>query len=119
MAETLTSEEQAARTYFEATGEWPPDYTPPGEPTAEEKQKSAAQAYHDATGNWPGEKPKDVKDEEAPEGAFSHYLELADGQTVRFAIHPRRNNIPAAWNGVPVVRVHNSHAPGKETSDDE
>jgi hypothetical protein len=112
-----TADQQAAETYFEATGEWPPDYTPPGEETADERLKSAAQAYHNATGTWPGEKPANVKDEEAPEENFSHYLELADGNTVRFAVHPRKPIIPSAWNGVPVSRVHNSHAPGKEQSE--
>ena len=109
-----TAEQTAAETYFEATGTWPEGYTPPGEMTEEEKHKAADKVYYDATGHWPGEKPADVKREEADGAKFSHYLELADGRTVRFLVNPNRPDVPNDWNGVPVVRVHNSHAPGRE-----
>ena len=107
----MTTDQGAAENYFEATGTWPEGYTPPGEETEEEKHQKAAQAFYDATGHWPGEKPAKVKQEEASEDNFSHYLELANGQTVRFAVHPRNNDIPSNWNDVPVTRVHNAYAP--------
>lgn len=106
-------DKQAAETYFEATGTWPEGYTAPGQETEEEKQQNAAQAYYDATGVWPGEKPRKVTLEEAPEDNFSHYLELANGKTVRFAVHPRDSRTPTEWNGTPVLRVHNSYAPSQ------
>jgi hypothetical protein len=106
-----TEEQTAAEAYFEAVGSWPEGYTPPGEETEEDKQKKAAQAFYDAVGYWPGQNPPKVKQEEAPEDAFSHYLDLANGQTVRFAVNPRNGLVPTEWNGVPVVKVHNSHAP--------
>lgn len=96
--------------YKSSTGHWPDGYEPPKEKTAEE-------IYHDATGHWPGEKPANVKDEEASADKFSHYLELGDGTSVRFLVHPTKPVIPTEWNGVPVVRVHNSHAPGKEATE--
>lgn len=106
----------AAQNYFEATGTWPEGFTPPGELTEEEKLHAAGKAYFDATGQWPGEKPKNVKREEAPEDGFSHYLELANGQTVRFADNPRKpGNFPSDWNGVPISRVHNAYSPGEES----
>jgi hypothetical protein len=105
------TDQAAAENYFEATGSWPEGYTPPGQETEEEKQQRAAQTYYDATGHWPGEKPAKVKQEEAPDDAFSHYLSLANGETKRFAVHPRDNRIPTEWNGVPVVQVHNAYAP--------
>lgn len=107
----------AARAYHEQTGEWPEGFSTPEEPSEAQRRQAAAEAYYSATGTWPGEAPKDVKQEEAPEDKFSHYLQLADGKTVRFAIHPRNPVIPSEWNGVPVVRVHNSHAPGKEQAE--
>lgn len=107
----------AARNYHEATGEWPEGFHAPEAPSEEDKRQAAAQAYYDATGTWPGESPKESEQKEAPEDKFSHYLELADGSTVRFAVNPRRYDVPNTWNGVPVVRVHNSHAPGKEETE--
>lgn len=101
----------AAQSYHEATGEWPQGFENPPPPTEDEKRQKAAQAYYDATGHWPGQTPEKVEQKEAPEDKFSHYLRLANGNTVRFAIHPRRQEIPSEWNGVPVVQVHNSHAP--------
>lgn len=114
----MTEDYAAAQTYHEATGTWPEGFVAPEAETDAQRQEKAARAYYDATGHWPGEKPKNVKQEEAPEDAFSHYLELASGQTVRFAAHPRNpSDIPNAWNGVPVVRVHNAFAPGSEESE--
>lgn len=113
----MTDDVAAAREYHAQTGEWPADFHAPEEPSEAEKRQTAAQAYYDATGTWPGEAPKEVEQKEAPEDNFSHYLELANGQTVRFAVHPRNPVIPSVWNGVPVARVHNSHAPGKEQAE--
>jgi hypothetical protein len=93
--------------YRSSTGHWPEGYQPAPDKTPEE-------VYRQATGHWPGEKPANKADEEAAEDKFSHYLELANGKTVRFLIHPRKQIIPGSWNGVPVVRVHNSHAPAPE-----
>lgn len=47
------------------------------------------------------------RDKEAPAGKHSHYLHLADGTTVRFAVDPENPNapFPTSFNGVRVVSV--------------
>lgn len=113
----MTTDYAAAQQYHEETGNWPEGFQAPTPATEEEKQQKAAQAYYDATGHWPGQTPAPKEREEAPEDNFSHYLELANGKTVRFAVNARTYDVPSEWNGVPVVRVHNSHAPGKESAE--
>jgi hypothetical protein len=63
---------------------------------------------------------KETKEEtkEAPEDAFSHYLELVDGRRVRHDVGNKPYApFPADFNGVPVVRVHNATVPGKESTE--
>jgi hypothetical protein len=111
----MSDVDAAAEVYREATGQYPAGYTPPGEETPEEKLQAANEAYFQATGVYPGQDMPNKPLEEAPEDKFSHYLQLADGRTVRFAVSDRRpNDLPTSFNGVPVVNVHNAIPMGKE-----
>lgn len=106
----------AAETYRQATGQYPAGYTPPGQETSEDRKRAADEAYFKATGFYPGQEPNEPELEEAPEDKFSHYLELANGTTVRYAVPDRNPSyIPPAFNGVAVVRVHNAMPTGKES----
>lgn len=62
------------------------------------------------------ERENEDKDKEAPEDAFSHYLRLADGRTVRYDVgdSPQGTPFPAVWNGVEVVGISHAVAPGTE-----
>lgn len=49
------------------------------------------------------------KGEEAPADAFSHYLTLADGKTVRFNVGDKPNDpLPTSFGGVPVASVNHA-----------
>jgi hypothetical protein len=114
----MTDVDKAAETYKQATGEYPKGYTPPGQETPEDRLRAANEAYKAATGYYPGEQPTEPPFEEAPEDAFSHYLELASGDRKRFAVLDRRPSgpFPTSIDGVAVVKVHNAMATGKEAS---
>jgi hypothetical protein len=113
----MPTDDEAALVYRQATGIWPEGYTPPSQEAPADPHQAAAEAYKAATGHWPGETPPDAEQEEAPEDNFSHYLTLANGQTVRYAVDERRPNapLPTQFNGVPVAQVHNAYPAGKES----
>ena len=50
--------------------------------------------------------------EQAPEDSFSHYLTLANGETVRFDVATNDGAFPADWNGIPVVGARGSTVGG-------
>ena len=64
----------------------------------------------------PKNEKQDRRSNEAPENAFSHYLTLANGQTVRYDVGDKPYDpFPQEWEGVPVTSVRNAMGPGKES----
>lgn len=61
------------------------------------------------------DRQNEENDKEAPEDAFSHYLRLADGRTVRYDVgNDPHGPLPVVWNGVEVIGASHSVAPGTE-----
>ena len=93
-----------------------PDVSEPAqsEPTREELQARIAEMdKRDAAAKREADS---TKDDEAPEDAFSHYLTLADGSTVRYDVGNEGNGhvFPTEFNGVAVTGVRNAVGPGPD-----